>query len=123
MKKINFVSLVMGTVGGILFALGMCMCLISEWGTFRQGVFAGIAGLVVLLAMRIVRRRMQGKPAVVLRAKAAGTAALGVAAALVLGTGMCMTMVWEGLLIPGIVVGIVGILLFLCLIPVRKGLR
>lgn len=28
MKKKNFVSLVMGTVGGILFALGMCMCML-----------------------------------------------------------------------------------------------
>ena len=28
MKKENFVSLILGTVGGILFALGMCMC----WG-------------------------------------------------------------------------------------------
>ena len=28
MKKKNFVSLLFGTVGGILFALGMCMCLL-----------------------------------------------------------------------------------------------
>lgn len=28
MKKSNFVAMVMGTVGGILFALGMCMGLI-----------------------------------------------------------------------------------------------
>lgn len=34
MKKKNFVSLVFGTVGIILFALGMCMCLLPEWGAF-----------------------------------------------------------------------------------------
>ena len=38
MKKKNFVSLVMGTVGGILFALGMCMCMLPQWNAFTQGV-------------------------------------------------------------------------------------
>lgn len=32
MEKKNFVSLVLGTVGGLVFGLGMCMCLITEWG-------------------------------------------------------------------------------------------
>ena len=32
MKKKDFVTLIMSTVGGILFALGMCMALIPEWG-------------------------------------------------------------------------------------------
>lgn len=27
MKKVNFVSLILGTIGGILFGIGMCMCL------------------------------------------------------------------------------------------------
>lgn len=35
--------------------------------------------------------------------------AVGILGALVLGTGMSMCMVWEHLLIPGIIVGIVGI--------------
>lgn len=30
MKKKDFITLVMSTVGGILFALGMCMALIPE---------------------------------------------------------------------------------------------
>lgn len=37
MKKKNFVTLILSTIGGILFALGMCMCLIPEWGTFTPG--------------------------------------------------------------------------------------
>ena len=36
--------------------------------------------------------------------------------------GMCMVMVWENLLIPGVLVGLTGILLLLCLIPLCKGL-
>lgn len=30
MKKENFVSMVIGAAGGILFAIGMCMCLLTE---------------------------------------------------------------------------------------------
>lgn len=123
MKRENFVTLIMGTIGGILFALGMCMCMVTEWDAFRQGIIVGAVGMVILIAMVIVRRRMQGKPAVKLTGKAVGTVVLGVVGALVLGVGMCMTMVWEGLMIPGIVVGIVGIVLLLCLIPVTKGLK
>jgi hypothetical protein len=122
-KKENFVSLLLGTVGGILFALGMCMCLVEEWGAFRPGLAAGAAGLVVLILLPIVRRRMQGKSVVKWNAKTVGALALGVAGVLVLGLGMCMTMVWEGLLVPGIAVGLAGILALLCLIPVCRGLR
>lgn len=123
MKKKNFVSLVMGFVGGILFAVGMCMCLLPEWNAFTQGVAVSVIGAAVLLAMLIVRRRMEGKPAIKLNGKAIGTAALGVIGALVFGVGLCMTMVWEGLLVPGIIVGAAGIVLLLCLIPLCKGLK
>ncbi|WP_343208590.1 hypothetical protein [Anaerolentibacter hominis] len=123
MKKKNFVTLIMGTAGGILFALGMCMCLITQWNTFRQGIISGAVGLLILLAMLGVRRGMEGKPIVTLNAKSIGTAILGIAGALILGVGMCMAMVWEGLMFPGIVVGIVGIILLISLIPVCKGLQ
>ncbi len=123
MKKENFVSLILGTVGGILFSLGMCMCLIAEWNTMKQGVVMGAAGTVILLVMLLVRRMMQGKPAIVLNGKAIFTLLWSVFGALVLGLGMCMTMVWEGLMVQGIIVGIVGIVLLLGLIPLCKGLK
>jgi hypothetical protein len=122
MKKKNFVTLVMSTVGGILFALGMCMGLVPEWNAMKEGIIIGVIGLVILLAMVIVRRKMDGKPAIVLNGKVIGTALLGVVGAVVLGVGMCMTMVWN-MLVPGIVVGIIGIVLLLGLIPVIKGLK
>ena len=112
MQKKNFVSMLLGTVGGILFAIGMCMCLLPEWGVFTQGIIIGAVGAVVLLAMLIVR----------LNGKAVGSVLLGVIGALVLGVGMCMVMIWS-MMIPGILVGIVGIILLLCLIPLVKGLK
>lgn len=123
MSKKNFVTLIFGTVGGVLFALGMCMALLPEWNAFNQGVIMGAAGLLVLLIMIIVRRRMEGKPVMIkLTAKTVGTIFLGAAGTLLLGIGMCMVMVWN-MMMYGIIVGTAGIVLLLCLIPVIKGLK
>ena len=122
MRKKDFVTLIMSTIGGILFALGMCMALLPEWGAMTQGIVMGAVGLVVLLAMLLVRRKMDGKPAIVFNGKVIATTLFGVLAAVVFGIGMCMTMVWN-MMVPGIIVGIVGIVLLLCLIPICKGLK
>lgn len=122
MKKKDFVTLMMSVVGGILFALGMCMALLPEWNAMTQGVVIGAVGLAVLLVMLLVRRKMDGKPAIVFSGKAIATTLFGIFSTVVFGVGMCMTMVWN-MMIPGIAVGIVGIILLLCLIPVCKGLK
>lgn len=124
MSKKNFVTLILSVVGGILFAVGMCMALLPEWNAFTPGVVTGVIGAAVLVIMVIVRRKMSGKPVFVkLSGKTIGAIALSIVGALVLGVGMCMTMVWEGLMIPGIAVGIVGIVLLICLIPLCKGIK
>ena len=41
MKKSNFVAMILGTIGMVFFALGMCMALIEEWGMFHQGIVSG----------------------------------------------------------------------------------
>lgn len=115
-------ALILGTIGGILFALGMCMALIPEWDAFRPGVIMGVAGAVVLLIMVIVWRRMENKAPVRLSGKTLGAILIGIAGALLFGVGMCLTMVWSNMVV-GILVGIVGIVLLLCLIPFVKGLK
>lgn len=122
MQRKNFVSMILGTIGGILFALGLCMCLLPEWDVFAPGVVMAAVGAAVLVIMLAVRRRMEGKPAVRLSGRAVGSVALGAAGALTLGVGMCLVMVWS-MLVPGILVGIVGIVLLLCLIPLVRGIR
>jgi len=123
MKKENFITLLLGVVGGVLFALGMCMCLLPEWNAFREGVITGIIGAVILLVLLLVRRKLQGKAPLKVSRKTVGAVALGIVGALTLGVGMCMVMVWEGLMIWGIAVGLLGIVLLLCLIPVCVGLK
>lgn len=122
MKKSNFVAMILGTIGGSLFALGMCMALIPEWNAFNQGVVLGVIGAVVLLIMVLVWRKMENKSPVKLSGKMIGTVLLGIVGALTFGVGMCMTMVWSNMVL-GIVIGLVGIVLLLCLIPLTKGLN
>lgn len=122
MKKSTFVSMILGTIGGILFALGMCMALVPEWNAFRPGVIMGVIGIVVLLIMVIVWRRMENKAPIKLSGKTIGATLLGIVGALLLGVGMCLTMVWSHM-VAGIIIGIVGIVALLCLIPFVKGLK
>lgn len=123
MTKKNFMFLVMAVVGVLLFGVGMCMCLLPEWNAFKPGVVVTALGALVLLAMALVRWIMAGKPVAKVDWNLVGKVAYGVIAALVLGTGMSMIMVFEGLMIPGMIVGVVGIVLMLGMIPVFKGLK
>lgn len=122
MKKSTFAASILGTIGGILFALGMCMALIAEWNARNQGIIMGVVGIVVLLIMVAVWRKMENKEPIKLSGKTIGATLIGIAGALLLGVGMCLTMVWSNMVV-GIIVGIVGIVVLLCLIPFVKGLK
>ena len=121
MKKSAFVNLIVGTIGGLLFALGMCMCLLPEWNAFNTGVVCTAAGALILLIQAIVAFVKSGKK-LKINWKLTGKILYGTFASLVLGVGMCMIMVWN-MMLPGIVVGVVGIILLLMLIPMCVGLK
>ena len=122
MKKSNFVALILGTISGVFFALGMCMALLPEWGMRNQGIFTGVIGIVLALITVVVWRKMEGKDPIKISGKAIGSTLLGVVGALLLGVGLCLCMVFSKMLL-GIVVGVVGIVLLLLLIPVLRGLH
>lgn len=123
MKKKSFVFLVLTVAAGLLFALGMCMCLVPEWNAFRPGVAVTALGLAALLTIGLVHWIMAGKPVAKIDWGKAGRIAYCVLAVLVLGAGMAMIMAFEGMMIPGILAGIAGIVLGLGIIPVFKGLK
>ena len=122
MKKSNFVALILGTIGIVFFALGMCMCLIPEWNMFQQGMIAGGIGLVVLLVTVIVWRRMEGIEPIKLTAKTIGTVLVGIIGALLFGVGLCLCLV-AAEYVKGIIVGLIGMVVLLMLIPLTKGLH
>jgi len=122
MKKSTFITMLLGTLGGLLFALGMCMTLIKEWNTFAPGLVFGILGIIILVITLFVWRKMEGKPKMAVDQRTMGAILIGVIGAMLLGLGMSLVMVW-GHFIIGIVLGIIGILVLMCMLPVLKGFK
>ncbi len=122
MKKSSFMAMMFGTVSGMLFAIGMCMVMIPEWGAFRPGVVLGCVGLVLGLITILVWRRMEHKEPVRLSGRALLLVLFGMIGALALGVGMCYCMVWNSM-VKGVLIGLGGILALLCLVPLGKGIR
>ena len=114
--------MILGTISGVFFALGMCMAMISEWNTFKPGIVFGCVGILLGLVTLIVWRKMEHKEPIHFSGKAVLTAVVGIVGALALGVGMCFCMVWGKMLI-GIIIGLVGIVVLPCLIPLVKGIK
>ena len=122
MKKSSFVAMILGTVSGVLFALGMCMALLPEWNSFREGIIFGTIGIVLGLITLIVWRKMEGKQPLKVNVRNLLFTLFGVLGALILGLGMCFCMVWENIVL-GTLIGLVGLVMLLALIPITKGLK
>ena len=122
MKKSSFVALLMGTISGVLFALGMCMALLPEWNAFMEGVILGGAGMVLGVITLIVWCKMEHKKLPKMNGKNVLRTIYAIVAVLVLGAGMCLCLVWEQL-IWGTLVGLLGIVMLIALIPMIKGIQ
>ena len=123
MEKKNFMALVFGVIGGLLFGIGMCMCLLPEWNMFNTGVIVAAIGFVVLLITLLVYRKMSGAAPIKVNWNIFGKVLYGVISSLVLGGGMALIMTVEGMMLQGIALGIVGIVMLLFLIPMCLGFK
>lgn len=122
MKKSSYFALVMGTVSGVLFSLGMCMALVEEWAMLRQGVIVGGIGLILALVTLLIWRRMEHKEPIKVSGKVVVRVVYAVVAALLLGVGLSLCLVMEKYIL-GTVIGLAGIVMLLGLIPMVKGLK
>jgi len=77
-----------------------------------------VLGLITIF----VWRKMENKAPLKLSPKGFMVLIFSLMGALALGIGMCFCLVWESYII-GILIGLVGILLLLGLIPITKGLK
>ena len=122
MKKSSFVALMMGTVSGVFFALGMCMALLPEWNAFLEGVIFGGIGLVLGVITLLVWCKMENKKMPKMNGKNLFRIIYAVVAVLILGTGMCLCLVWQQF-VWGTLVGLFGIVMLIALIPMIKGIK
>ena len=128
MKKDTLLEIVLGTVGGLVFAIGMCMCLIPEWDLFKAGAIVSIIGFIILLCVISIYRKEHPKKVsnnktdwgLVL------TWTIGVVGSLIMGFGMSKVMVDSPEkmdLIIGMITGIVGLLICVFNYPVYSYLK
>jgi len=128
MKKETLLEIILGTIGGLVFAIGMCMCLIPEWNLFTAGVVVAIIGFIILLGIIPVYRKEHPKKisnkktdwGLVL------TWVIGVVGSLIMGFGMSKIMVGSPEkmdMIIGMVTGVVGLLICVLNYPIYSYLK
>ena len=127
MKKETLLEIILGTIGGLVFAIGMCMCLIPEWNLFKAGVVVAIVGFIVLLCIiPVYRSNHPKKEHTPINWGIVFTWIIGVIGALIMGFGMSKVMVGNpnttDLLI-GIVTGIVGLIICVLNYPIYAYLK
>ena len=124
MKKETLLEIILGTIGGLVFAIGMCMCLLPEWNMFTAGVITTIIGFVILLCIIPVyksshpKKEKEGKPinwGIIL------TWTVGVVGSLIMGFGMSKILVGNAStsdMIVGLITGVVGLVICVLNYPV-----
>ena len=127
MKKETLLEIILGTIGGLVFAIGMTMCLIPEWNLFKTGVVVAIIGFIVLLCIiPVYRSNHPKKEHKKINWGIVFAWIIGVVGALIMGFGMSKVMVEDhsqtNLLI-GIITGIVGLLICVLDYPIYSYLK
>ena len=115
MKRETLLEIILGTIGGLIFSIGMCMCLIPEWNAITAGVIIAIVGFIILLGIIPIYRSTHPKKA----SKPIGWALLtpwivGVVGSLIMGFGMSRIMVGEAStadMVVGLITGVVGLII------------
>ena len=115
MRKAILLEIVLGTIGGLIFALGMCMCLIPEWNMMVGGVIASIIGFIILLCIIPVYRKSHPKTKVKKQTDwgIIATFIIGLIGALTMGFGMSKIMVGSASktdMIIGLITKIIGLI-------------
>lgn len=122
MKKETLLEIILGTIGGLVFAIGMCMCLIPEWNLFKAGVVVTIIGFIILLGIIPVYK--SSHPAKEYKSVNLGivtTWGIGIIGALIMGFGMSKIMLGNATrvdLVVGIISGVIGLLICVLNYPI-----
>lgn len=127
MKKETLLEIILGTIGGLIFAIGMCMCLIPEWNLFKAGVIVAIIGFIVLLCIiPVYRKNHPRKPHGPINWGIVLTWTVGVIGSLIMGFGMSKIMVGETSqsdMIVGLITGVVGLIICVLNYPIYSYIK
>lgn len=127
MKKETLLEIILGTIGGLVFAIGMCMCLIPEWDMFTAGVVVAIIGFIILLfIIPVYRSNHPKKQHAPINWGIVATWIIGIIGALVMGFGMSKVLV-DGAsktdMLIGIITGIIGLIVCVLNYPIYSYIK
>lgn len=122
MKKETLLEIILGTIGGLVFAIGMCMCLIPEWDMFTVGVVTTAIGFIILLCIiPIYRKEHPKKERGPINWGLVLTFVVGIVGSLIMGFGMSLIMVGDATktdMIVGLITGVVGLVICVLNYPI-----
>lgn len=129
MKKETLLEIILGTIGGLIFAIGMCMGLIPEWDMLGTGIVVGIIGFIILLCIIPVHRKSHPKKQKEKKKADWGLVAtwsIGIIGSLVMGFGMSRIMVGDASkidMIIGLITGVVGLIVCVLNYPIYSYIK
>ena len=129
MKKETLLEIILGTIGGLIFAIGMCMGLIPEWDMLGPGIVVGIIGFIILLCIIPFYRKshsIKEKERKQTEWRLVLTWVIGIVGSLIMGFGMSKVMVGSPEkidIIIGMVTGVVGLLICVLNYPIYSYLK
>lgn len=127
MRKETLLEIILGTIGGTVFAIGMCMCLISEWNVFIPGIVVSIIGFIVLLCIiPIYRSSHPKKKHGAINWRIVLTWIIGLVGSLIMGFGMSKIMVETASrsdMIVGLVTSIIGLVICVLNYPIYSYIK
>lgn len=123
MEKQTLIKIILGTVGGLIFSLGLCCCLLPEWNLFTFGVSMAVGGgvlLAILLIYHLVTHEWKSRTEP-FNVGAIVAWVIGIVAALLMGFGMSRIMTVENPSQTDMIIGmgcsIVGLLIDILIFP------
>lgn len=128
MKKETLLEIILGTIGGLIFAIGMCMCLIPEWNLLKAGIAIATIGFIILLCIIPIYRsnHPKKKKEEPINLAIVFTWIIGVIGALIMGFGMSKVMVGDASktdMLVGIITGIIGLIVCVLNYPIYSYLK
>ena len=128
MKKETLLEIILGTIGGLIFAIGMCMCLIPEWNLFKTGCVVAVIGFIVLMYIIPVYRsnHPKKKNEEPINCGIVIVWIIGIVGALIMGFGMSKVMTENpsqvNMLI-GLITGIAGLIICVLDYPIYSFIK
>lgn len=127
MKKETLIEIILGTIGGLVFSMGMCMSLIPEWNLFTSGVIVSIIGFIILLCIiPVYKRNHPGKGHKPINWGIVVTWLIGISGSLIMGYGMSRVMIdtaSKSDMIIGLITSIIGLIICVLNYPIYSYLK